>query len=35
MQTLTVYDDSKWTNAELEYVAARTFDQLDNPEKIQ
>jgi hypothetical protein len=29
------YDDSAWSDAELEFLAARTFDQLDNPEKIQ
>jgi hypothetical protein len=30
-----VYDDSVWSDAELEFLATRTFDQLDNPEKIQ
>jgi hypothetical protein len=30
-----VYDDSEWSEYEIEGLAARTFDELENPEKIQ
>jgi len=29
-----IYDSSKWTDDELEAIAARTFDELDNPEMV-
>ena len=30
-----VYDDSEWSDDELEWLAARTFNELDNPEKVR
>ncbi|MDP7254082.1 MAG: hypothetical protein QGF00_31060 [Planctomycetota bacterium] len=29
------YDDSEWTEDEMEALAGEMFDQLDNPQKIQ
>jgi hypothetical protein len=29
-----IIDDGEWSDDELEAIAARTFEQLDNPEKI-
>ena len=31
----SVYDDSEWSDDELEWLAARTFSALDNPEEIR